>query len=302
MNKKLQELCERGIILINKEAGRTSHDEVAFVKSILRRAGVVTKVGHSGTLDPKVTGLLVLGLGKGTKVLEYMLLSEKQYIGEMVFHAHATREQLESAIREFTGSIEQLPPRKSAVKREVRTRDVYKIEIQSFDYENKNATLLCAVERGTYIRKLFHDMGEYMGIRSHMGDLHRIKVGPFAEEEGMVTSKEFADVIMKTKSFNPFVRFRALQQAKLLIRPIEDAVPMFWNVILHPTVERHIGSGADVYIPGVESIDAEAQVGDTVGVYTNDRELIALGVLRITSADLAHESRGVAVETKKILI
>jgi len=261
----------------------------------------VTKVGHSGTLDPKVTGLLVLGLGKGTKVLEYMLLSEKQYIGEMVFHDFVTREQLESAIKEFTGSIEQLPPRKSAVKREVRTRDVYNIEIQSFDHEGKKATLHCAVEKGTYIRKLFHDMGEHMGVRSHMGDLHRIKVGPFAEE-GMVTSKEFADLIMKTKSFNPFARMQSLKKAQLVIRPIEDAVPMFWKVILHPTVERHISSGADVYIPGVESIGSNAQLGDTVGVYTNDGQLIALGVLKITSSDLTSEKRGVAVETKKILI
>ena len=123
----------RGLVLINKQAGRTSHDEVAIVKRALKKIGVDTKVGHSGTLDPKVTGLLVVGLGKGTKVLEYMLLSEKVYEGEIIFHKSITREQLDDAIKKFTGTVKQLPPQKSSVKRVERERDVYALEVLEFD-------------------------------------------------------------------------------------------------------------------------------------------------------------------------
>ena len=299
MNK---EFFNRGVLLINKKPGRTSHDEVAIIKRALRSIEVDVKVGHSGTLDPKVTGLLVVGIGLGTKILEYMLLSEKRYIGEIVFHKDISQEKIEDAIKHFTGTITQLPPIKSSVKRELRDREVYGISMQSFNKETRTAVLECAVERGTYIRKLFHDMGEYIGIRAHMGDLHRTHVGPFAETKGLITTDEFALLIEKTKSWNLFVKKGVEKKIQSILRPLREAIPSFPQVLLHPGIEKYLETGSDVFVPGVRDVSVLFKRGDLVGVYTNEGVLVALGEAGMGSKDMLTRKKGIAVITKKILI
>ncbi len=293
-----------GIILLNKQAGRTSHDEVVAVKRALRKLGMNVKVGHSGTLDPKVTGLLVVGYGKGTKVLEYMLMSEKQYVGEIIFHDHVTKAQLEEVIEEFLGKIRQLPPRKSSVKRVEREREVYGLEIKDFDYEHKKATLFCAVERGTYIRKLFHDMGEYLGVRAHMGDLHRVKVGPFSEKDRWVSAGDLEILAHDSTRWNLFKRMRARKKLRTQICPLTSAVPepQFRKVVLKPGVEKYITSGNDVFVPGVKSVDSSAVVGDYVTVFDSWGRLVAIGTLTMSRDSIRSSKRGIAIKTEKVLL
>lgn len=133
LEKKLQEEYSNSLIVIDKKAGITSHDEIYN----LRRIFNIKKIGHSGTLDPKVTGLLIMGIGKGTKVLEYMLLSEKRYLAEFIFHKEIERKKFEKILKKFIGKIIQLPPVKSAVKREEREREVYKMDILDYDQNNR---------------------------------------------------------------------------------------------------------------------------------------------------------------------
>ena len=293
---------KQGVLLINKQSGRTSHDEVAVIKRAFKKLGKDIKVGHSGTLDPKVTGLLVVGFGLGTKILEYMLHSEKRYVGEIVFHTPVTREQLHNAIKQFTGTIEQLPPRKSAVKREIREREVYQVEVISFDEKKKTAHLMCAVERGTYIRKLFHDMGEYMGVRAHMGDLHRTHVGPFKESSGLITTDEFAKVVSQTSSYNPITRYIATQRLRNMIRPISDAMVGFGSVTLHPSVENYLKTGSDVFVPGVASVSDGIGAGEVTVVYSHSGEAVAIGETQLDGQGILNSEKGVAVRTQKILI
>jgi tRNA U55 pseudouridine synthase TruB len=187
---------ERGIFVIDKEAGRTSHDEVYFLrKKVSELSGKKSRVGHSGTLDPKVTGVLVLGCGKGTKVLEYILLSKKEYVAEFLFHKKVDRELFEKSIKKFLGKITQLPPVKSAVKREEREREVYGLKILNFSDDGRYARVFCSVQRGTYIRKLAHDMGEDMGVKTHMGDLCRTRAGVFSQKNSRIISmKNLEDI------------------------------------------------------------------------------------------------------------
>jgi len=302
MKKSLREQLSRGILLINKQAGRTSHDEVAIIKRALRHMGIKEKVGHSGTLDPKVTGLLVVGIGKGTRVLEYMLLSEKRYVGEIVFHQKITEEQLESAIKNFTGTIEQLPPVKSSVKRQLRKRDIYHIAIKSFNPDKKTAILECAVERGTYIRKLFHDMGEYIGIRAHMGDLHRIQVGPFTEQDGMITSDAFETISNNTQSLNPFLRYKALRQLEKTLVPIEQSIQHLPYVILHPTVDQYLSAGQDVFVPGIQSVSDDVVLHETIMVLNQQKKLIVIGKALMTKEEMRTKKKGIAIEVHKVLV
>lgn len=190
---------ERGIFVVDKKSGITSHDEVFKLRGILKNTfkeyGKKIKTGHSGTLDPKVTGVLVLGSGKGTKVLEYILLSKKEYIAEFIFHAKVEENLFRKSLQSFLGKITQLPPVKSAVKREEREREVYDLEILNFSDDGRYARVFCSVERGTYIRKLAHDLGEFMSVVTSMGDLKRTRAGVFSQDNSKITStKNLGDI------------------------------------------------------------------------------------------------------------
>jgi len=135
-----------------------------------------------------------------------------------------------------------------------------------------------------------------------MGDLHRTHVGTFSEELGVVTSDQCRKLLIKTKSINPFSRISAQKKLNDLTHPIEGATEMFAKVVLYPGVERHIGSGSDVYVPGVHTVSEEVLCGDTVGVYTDAGLLVALGVAGMSGLEIMNTEKGIAVVTKKVLI
>ncbi|HIH18264.1 MAG TPA: RNA-guided pseudouridylation complex pseudouridine synthase subunit Cbf5 [Nanoarchaeota archaeon] len=177
MQQQLNELLEGGIIVIDKPVGPTSFDTVDFVRQILR----IEKAGHSGTLDPKVSGVLPIALNRSTRVLELMLVLPKEYVGVMRLHSDVSIEEIREKIKErFSGKISQLPPRKSAVKRQEREREVYEFEL--LEKEGPDVLFRVKCEAGTYVRKLVHDLGLALGITAHMSELRRTAVGNFSEK------------------------------------------------------------------------------------------------------------------------
>lgn len=194
--KPIAELINFSILNIDKPAGWTSFDVVNFVRKSLG----LKKAGHLGTLDPLVTGVLPIVLGNATKIQEYFMHRDKTYIGSMKLHKDISREELEAAMRDFTGKINQLPPRKSRVKRQIRAREVYEFKILSF--EKRDAEFIAKVEAGTYIRKLISDLGEKIG-GAHMAKLRRIQAGLLTEKDREFTSMEnFKEILSEYKSGN----------------------------------------------------------------------------------------------------
>ena len=120
-----EELIEYGIVNINKPKGPTSHQTSDYVKKILR----IEKAGHSGTLDPAVTGVQPIALGRATRITQFLLTAPKEYVCLMHLHKEVEEEKLREVIKQFVGKIQQLPPIKSAVKRQLRTRKIYEFEI-----------------------------------------------------------------------------------------------------------------------------------------------------------------------------
>ncbi|MBT6646248.1 MAG: RNA-guided pseudouridylation complex pseudouridine synthase subunit Cbf5, partial [Thaumarchaeota archaeon] len=125
-NKRtIEQLLEYGLILIDKPPGPTSHEVVAWAKRILE----IPKAGHSGTLDPQVSGVLRLGLGEGTKSLGVLLLGPKEYHALGRLHSLPSKEKLEEILELFRGEIFQNPPQRSAVVRQTRSRTIYELEL-----------------------------------------------------------------------------------------------------------------------------------------------------------------------------
>lgn len=141
-------LISYGVVNIDKPKGPTSHQVSAYVQQILG----LNKAGHSGTLDPHVTGVLPIALGRATRISQYLLKSGKEYVGIMHIHKDIDVQLLQKTVSEFVGKIMQLPPIKSAVKRQLRERNIYYFEILEID--EKDVLFRVGCQAGTYIRKL----------------------------------------------------------------------------------------------------------------------------------------------------
>jgi len=201
-----------GFLNVDKPAEWTSFR----VASLVRRRSGVRRVGHTGTLDPTATGVLVICLGAATRLSEYVMELPKTYRAEVrlgvatdTFDAAGTpvseadpsgvsREQVEQALANFLGEIEQVPPLYSAIKhageplyryarsqRDVQPqpRRVVIHRLQLLDFEPPLLTIEMECGKGTYVRSLAHDLGQQLGCGAHLASLVRLRVGPFAVED-----------------------------------------------------------------------------------------------------------------------
>ena len=173
--KPIKELLEFCILNVDKPADCTSFD----VADKIRRIFDARKTGHFGTLDPMVTGVLPVALNRACKLVGYFMHRDKTYIGKMQLHKDISKEELKKEMKKFIGKIKQMPPVKSAVKRQLREREVKRFEIIKIN--GKVAEFIAEVEAGTYIRKLISDLGEKIG-GAHMIELRRTKAGIFEEK------------------------------------------------------------------------------------------------------------------------
>ena len=174
--KPIQELLDFSIINVDKPRHITSFGVVDRIRHIFD----IKRVGHFGTLDLKVTGVLPIALGKACKLCEYFMHHDKVYVGKFWLHSQVNGDKLKAEMKKFVGKIMQKPPVKSAVKRVLRPRTVNKFEITGI--EGKAVSFIADVEAGTYIRKLISDLGEKIG-GAHMIELRRLRAGLFEEKD-----------------------------------------------------------------------------------------------------------------------
>ncbi len=187
--KPIQELINFSIINLNKPPHITSFGVVDRIRKIFD----IKRVGHFGTLDLKVTGVLPIALGRACKLCEYFMHHDKEYIGKMRVHSEISESDLEKEMNKFVGKIMQKPPVKSAVKRVLRPRTVNKFEITG--KEGRIVSFHSDVEAGTYVRKLISDLGEKEAVGgAHMVELKRIRAGIFKEDK-MHTIEEVSEAV-----------------------------------------------------------------------------------------------------------
>ena len=145
-------------------ANPSSHEIVAWIKRILR----VEKTGHSGTLDPKVTGCLIVCVDRATRLVKSQQGAGKEYVTVARFHGQASITQVSSAVDTLTGALFQRPPLISAVKRQLRIRTIYESRLLEYDADRHLAVFWVSCEAGTYIRTLCVHLGLLVGSGGHM--------------------------------------------------------------------------------------------------------------------------------------
>ena len=278
-----------GIVNIDKPKGPTSHQCSDYVKKILN----IDKAGHSGTLDPAVTGVQPIALGKATRITQFLLTAPKEYVCLMHIHQEVEEKIIRETVSQFLGKIRQLPPIKSAVKREERTREIYEFEI--LEIKGKDVLFRVKCQAGTYVRKLCFDIGKKLGVGAHMAELRRTQAGPFTEQDDLVTLNDLQDAYHFHREEN---------NSKFLlhcIQPIENAlkhIPKCW--ILDTTLQS-VSHGRDVAIPGISKLE-NFRKGETVAVMTLKEELAAIGEALMSGVEINTQQKGIAINIKKVFM
>jgi len=216
--KPISELLNFSIINIDKPSGPTSFTVSQFVKKALE----LKKTSHLGTLDPQVSGVLPIALGRACRLNDFFMHRDKLYIGIMRLHSDVTDSDLKKVMKKFTGKITQLPPLRSRVKRAERVREIKKFEI--LERKGKDVLFLADVQAGTYIRKLVHNVGEEVG-GAHMLELRRTRASIF-EEKDSVTLYDFEKAVEEYKRGNEKLLRKILIPADEAIKEVLPTVKL----------------------------------------------------------------------------
>jgi predicted rRNA pseudouridine synthase len=256
-----------GIIVIDKTRGPSSHQVAAWVGKMLG-----CQVGHAGTLDPQVSGILLVMLGNAVRLAPLLLKHDKEYVCLMRLHKEVDRQCIDRIAAEFTGRIYQRPPRRSAVKRLLRIRTIQQLDI--LGVEGRLVLMKVRCDAGTYIRSLCHHMGLALGVGAHMQELRRTRSGAF-DERSMHSLHELQDACADAAAGN-----RAALDA--MIVSVDAAVPDLPTVVVRDTAIDALCHGAVLAGVGVLRCD-EFKKDHIVAVLSQKREFVGLGKTLVAS-------------------
>ncbi len=284
--RPLERKINYGIIVINKPAGPTSHQVSDYVQKILG----IEKAGHSGTLDPGVTGVQPVALGDATKITTITLKSDKEYVGVMHLHKEAAKEKIVEALKKFTGTIIQLPPIKSAVKRQERPRKVYEIEL--LELEKQDALIRVKCEAGTYIRKLFHDIGQHLGVGANMAQLVRTKAAGFSDKE-MTTLQKLSDAVYEWKEE------KKPEKLNKIIFPVERLVKEMPKIIVSDGAIKSLTHGSTLKKPGITAFN-DFKKEETIAIMTSKGELVSIAKALVESEEIKKMEKGIIAKSERV--
>lgn len=291
--RSIEGLLSMGVIIIDKPSGPTSHQVAAWVKEILNKVGEVDKAGHGGTLDPSVTGVLPVALGRAVRGIDSILLGGKEYIAILRLHSEVPEERIRAVFREFTGEIYQTPPVRSSVKRELRVRRIYAMDI--LEINGRDILFRVESQAGTYIRTLCVDIGAALGVGGNMQELRRTRSGPYSENMA-ITLQHLRDVVENYKETGDEHGLREV------ILPAETLFSRMRSVVVKDTAVDSISHGAHLSVPGIHRISRRIKKGETVAIYTAKGEIIAIGTAEMDAKQILSRSSGVAVKTVRVFM
>jgi len=286
--RSAEELLKTGILILDKPEGPTSHQVDNWVKAITG----VPKCSHGGTLDPRVTGVLLIALENATKLMPILLSSKKEYVALVYLHKDAPEAQIRKVCSDFVGKIKQLPPKKSAVARRVREREIYYLEI--LQIKGRLILMRVGTQAGTYIRRLADDIGKNLGCGAHLQELRRTKGGLF-DESNVITLQQLSDAIASLKSGNE-------EKIREIVMPMERIADGMKVVVVKDSAVGAIANGAPLAVQGIVKVQEDIENGDLVAVLSLKGEFVSFGPALMTSEEMAKRPKGLAVKTDKVLI
>jgi H/ACA ribonucleoprotein complex subunit 4 len=289
-NLPIEYLLTNGVIVLDKPAGPTSHEVVTWVRKILD----VDRVGHGGTLDPGVTGILPTGVGNATKAMQALLPAGKEYVCVLELHHLVAEEEVQRIIGEFVGKIYQKPPLRSSVKRVLRVREIYYNEI--LEIKGRLVLFRVGCQAGTYVRKLCFDIGEALGVGGHMRELRRTRVGMFREDEHLCSLYDLKDAYIFWKKDGDEELLR-----KYLL-PVEFALSHLPFIQIRDSAVDAICHGANLAATGVTALSSGIKRGDLVLLKTMKGEAVCLAKSNELSERIAKANSGIIAISERVLM
>ena len=215
-------------------------------KSILTRSRI-EKTGHSGTLDPKVTGCLIVCCDRATRLVKSQQGAGKEYVCVIRLHDKLPggEAQLARALETLTGALFQRPPLISAVKRQLRIRTIHESKLYEFDNDRHLGVFWVSCEAGTYIRTLCVHLGLLLGVGAHMQELRRVRSGAMDEVDGMVTLHDVLDAQWM------YDNQRDESYLRKVIRPLESLLTTYKRIVVKDSAVNAVCYGAKLMIPGL---------------------------------------------------
>ncbi len=287
--RPIHEYLNMGVVNLDKPKGPTSHEVTAWVRDMLE----LDKAGHSGSLDPGVTGVQPIMLGRATKAVSALRLSGKEYVCLMRLHTTAAEKKVRSVCAGFSGPIFQMPPVISAVKRELRVRDIYQLDV--LEVKDRSVLLRVRCEAGTYIRKLCHDIGMALGTGAHMQQLRRVGTGPFGEDS-LVTLHDLRDAYVFWKEDGDESHLRRL------VHPLEEGLAHLPRLVIRDSAVDAICQGAALTVPGIVDIDTSIRKGDQICIFSLKGEAVSLSRALMDAEEMLVSEHGFAALTERVIM
>lgn len=223
-----------------------------------------------------------------------LLPAGKEYVCVMRLHAQVSEDRVKAVLKEFQGVLYQRPPLRASVKRRLRKRRIYYLDF--LEMEERNVLFKVGCEAGTYIRKLCYDLGEALGCGAHMRELRRTRVGPFVEDNGLVTLHDVSYLFMQwqeTKNEDLLREF---------IHPMEKALKLLPKIYVRDSAVDALCHGAHLAAPGVLSLETEIKPNSVVAVFTQKGEAVALAKAQASTEEILKMDRGFVARTQRVLM
>ena len=287
-DRSVDELFKNGVVVIDKPSGPTSHQITSWVGDIFG----AKKSAHGGTLDPRVTGVLPVGLGSAVRAMDALHYGTKAYVGVMRMHGNIDRKRLEAVFKEFTDEILQTPPVKSAVRREIRSRRIHALRLK--EVSGRDVLFEVECDAGTYIRSLCVDIGDAVAVGAHLQDLRRTRAGALVEGQA-VTLHDLKDAVEEHRSGNS-------DQLRKMLHPKEILLAQLPKVEIKDSAVDAICHGANLAIPGVVAVDSGIKKGGEIAVMTLSGEAVGLGTALMDADEVLKKQEGFAVDVSRVLM
>ncbi|XP_023700700.1 H/ACA ribonucleoprotein complex subunit DKC1 [Paramormyrops kingsleyae] len=293
LKRNIQDYVRSGFINLDKPANPSSHEVVAWIRRILR----VEKTGHSGTLDPKVTGCLIVCVDRATRLVKSQQSAGKEYVGIVRLHnALESEHQLARALETLTGALFQRPPLIAAVKRQLRVRTIYESKLIEYDPERRLGIFWVSCEAGTYIRTLCVHLGLLLGVGGQMQELRRVRSGVLGEKDILVTMHDVLDAQWQYDHNKDETYLRRV------ILPLEKLLTSHKRLVMKDSAVNAICYGAKIMLPGVLRYEDGIEVNQEIVVVTTKGEAICLAIALMTTAVISTCDHGVVAKIKRVIM
>lgn len=293
LQRDLPSYVSSGVINLDKPSNPSSHEVVAWIRRILR----VEKTGHSGTLDPKVTGCLIVCIDRATRLVKSQQGAGKEYVAVLRLHeALPDPSKLPRVLETLTGALFQRPPLISAVKRQLRIRTIYESKLIEFDNDRHLAVFWVSCEAGTYIRTLCVHLGLLLGVGGHMQELRRVRSGAMSESDDMATMHDVLDAqwLYDTQRDESYLR--------KVIQPLESLLVGYKRIVVKDSAVNAVCYGAKLMIPGLLRFEANIELNEEVVLITTKGEAIAIAIAQMSTVDLSTCDHGVVAKVKRCIM